>query len=273
MDARERRIYRLELKLIQKYFKRLQPRPVQLAKKLEFGADGEAGEPNLIIKDRKRARQELEALLKHELIHYELKDKGKFFHGHGRAFLKRAQALGIVNSYVLDRCFSSEEFEHTPTVRKTKKVPLAKFSLQVDQWFSQLIGEAVKLPEPYGTRLYPHVQNAYVGWLTYSAAVREKSNHVIQEIWKIKRRPTRQGLARTAKRIRPLAGSTCNLSKATQVQSQSTTARGIEAPARCHRLGIVSHPQTGKEGLRHLARLVSFSPAIDGFLFRRSERL
>lgn len=189
MNSREKRIYQLELKLIRKYFKKLRPRPVQLAKKLELGADGEAGEPNLIIKDRKRSRRELEALLKHELIHYELKDKGKFFHGHGRAFLKRAQALGIVNSYVLERCFSSEEFDHTPTVRKTRKVPLARFTRQVDQWFSQLIGEAVKLPEPYGTRLYPHVQNTYVGWLAYSSAVKEKSDHVIQEIWRIKRGP------------------------------------------------------------------------------------
>ena len=189
MNARERRIYQLELKLIREYFKRLRPRPVRLAKKLELGADGEAGEPNLIIKDRKRTRRELEALLKHELIHYELKDKGRFFHGHGKPFLKRAQALGIVNSYVLERCFSSEEFEHTPTVRKTKKVPLSRFTRQVGQWFSRLIGEAVKLPEPYGTRLYPHVQNTYVGWLAYSAAVKEKSDHVIQEIWQIKRGP------------------------------------------------------------------------------------
>lgn len=187
MNPREKRIFRLEVKLIQRHFKGLRPRPVQLARRLELGADGEAGEPNLIIKDRQRSPADLEALLKHELIHYELKDKGKFFHGHGRAFLKRAQALGIVNSYVLERCFSAEEFEHTPTVRKTRKVPLGKFTRQVDQWFSQLIGAALKLPEPYGSRLYPHVQNAYVGWLTYSAAVREKSNHVIEEIWKIKR--------------------------------------------------------------------------------------
>lgn len=81
MNIREQRIYRLELKLIQIYFKALRPRPVQLARRLEFGADGEAGEPNLIIKDRKRTPQELEALLKHELIHYELKDKGNVFHG------------------------------------------------------------------------------------------------------------------------------------------------------------------------------------------------
>jgi hypothetical protein len=172
---------------IQKCFKGLRPRPVQLAKILELGADGEAGEANLIIKNRKRSPPELEALLKHELIHYQLKDKGEFFHGHGRAFLKRAQALGIVNSYVLERCFSSEEFEHFPTVRKTTKVPLGKFARQVDHRFSQLIREAVQLPEPYGSKVYPHVQNAYVGWLTYSAAVREKSNHVIEEIWKVKR--------------------------------------------------------------------------------------
>ena len=220
MDARERRIYRLELKLIQKYFKRLQPRPVQLAKKLEFGADGQAGEPNLIIKDRKRLRHELETLLKHELIHYELKDKGKFFHGHGRAFLKRAQALGIVNSYVLERCFSSEEIEHTPTVRKTRKVPLGKFTRQIDEWFSRLIGEAVKLPEPYGSRLYPHVQNAYVGWLTYSAAVREKSDHVIQEIWQIKRGARGKGLHEVQRRYDLLQAQHATLAK--QLKSQPT---------------------------------------------------
>ena len=94
----------------------------------------------------------------------------------------------------MERCFSSEEFEHTPTVRKTKKVPLGKFTRQVDQWFRELISAAVELPEPHGSRIYPCVQNAYVGWLTYSAAVKEKSDHVIQEIWKIKRGPRGQGL-------------------------------------------------------------------------------
>jgi hypothetical protein len=156
---------------------------------LDLGADGEAGEPNLILKDRRRSRKELEALLKHELIHYELKDRGRVFHGHGAAFLKRAQELGIVNSYVLQRCFSAEEYEHTPTVRKTKKVPLTSFKQQVDHWFSQLLGEVGALPDPYSTRLYPYVQNAHVGWLVYSAAVKEKSDHVIQEIWQIKKGP------------------------------------------------------------------------------------
>jgi len=219
VNPREQRIYRFELKLIRKHFKGLQPRPVQLAKQLELGADGEAGEPNLIIKDRKRSRQELEALLKHELIHYELKDKGEFFHGHGRAFLKRAQALGIVNSYVLERCFSSEEFDHTPTVRKTKKVPLGKFARQVDQWFSQLIGESVKLPEPYGTRIYPHVQNAYVGWLTYSAAVKGKSDHVVQEIWKIKPGPRGKGLHELQREYALLQTQHAKLTK--QLRSQA----------------------------------------------------
>jgi hypothetical protein len=187
VNARERRIYRLELELISKHFKGLRPRPVTLARRLELGADGEAGEPNLILKDRKRPRKELEALLKHELIHYQLKDEGRVFHGHGAAFLARAQELGIVNSYVLQRCFSAEEYEHTPTVRKTKKVPLTRFKRQVDQWFSRLLGELAALPDPYSTRLYPHVQNAYVGWLAYSAAVKEKADSITQEIWQIKK--------------------------------------------------------------------------------------
>ena len=189
MNARERRIYGLELKLIKKHFKGLRPRPVKLSEKLELGADGEASEPDLLLRDRKRSRKELEALLKHELIHYQLRDQGKVFHGHGAAFLRRAQELGIVDSCVLQRCFSSEEYEHTPTVRRTKHVPLSRFKRQVDQWFNQLIGEAIKLPEPYGSRLYPHVQNVYVGWTAYSAAVKEKSNHVIQEIWQIRKGP------------------------------------------------------------------------------------
>jgi hypothetical protein len=167
---------------------------VKLVRKLELGADGEAGEPDLRLKDRKRPRNELEALLKHELIHYELRDQGRVFHGHAAAFLKRAQELGIVNSYVLQRCFSSEEYNHTPTVRTTKKVSLSRFKRQIDQWFSQLIDEAVKLPAPYGTRVYPHVQNAYVGWMAYSAAVKEKSDYVIEEIWRIKKGSRGKGL-------------------------------------------------------------------------------
>jgi hypothetical protein len=154
-----------------------------------MGADGEAGEPSLILKDRKRSRQELEALLKHELIHYQLKDRGTVYHGHGAAFLKRAQELGIVNRYVLQRCFSSEEYDHTPTVRRTRKVSLAKFKRQVDQWFTHLLEEVLNLPSPHNTRLYPHVQNAYVGWMTFSAAVKDKSDYVIQEIWQIKKGP------------------------------------------------------------------------------------
>jgi hypothetical protein len=189
VNARERRIYRLELDLIKRHFKHLRPRPIKLAKKLELGADGEAAEPNLVLKDRKRPPKELAALLKHELIHYELRDQGRIFHGHGADFLKRAQELGIVNSYVLQRCFSTEEYEHTPTVRRTKKVPLRKFKRQVDYWFNQLLQEVLKLPDPHSTRLYPHVQNAYVGWTAFSAAVKEKSHHVIQEIWQIRKGP------------------------------------------------------------------------------------
>lgn len=194
MNSRERRIYNLEVRLIKKLFKGLRPRPIRLARTLEFGADGEAGEPRLVLKDRKRPREELKSLLIHELIHYQLKDQGNIYHGHGAAFLKRAQELGIVTSYVLQRCFSSEEYEHTPTVRKTKKLSLGKFKRQVDQWFEDLLGQVGKLPDPYNVTLYPYVQNAYVGWTAFSAAVKEKSNYVVQEIWRIKKGPHSKGL-------------------------------------------------------------------------------
>lgn len=194
MDAKEQKLYRLELELIRRHFKGLRPRPVKLVKKLELGAHGEAGEPNLLVKDARRTRKELESLLNHELIHYELKDKGNIYHGHGEAFLKRAQELGIVNNYVLQRCFSAEEYEHRPTVRKTKKIPLPRFARQVDKWFEILFEEVGKLPDQQKIRLYPHVQNVQVGWAAFSAAVKARKNHVLHEIWKIKRGARGKGL-------------------------------------------------------------------------------
>lgn len=194
VNAKEQKLYRLELALIKKYFKGLKPRAVKLVKKLDLGAHGEAGEPDLLIKDTRRTRKDLEALLKHELIHYELKDKGNVYHGHGEAFLKRAQELGIVDNYVLQRCFSAEEYEHTPTVRKTRKIPLMRFTLEVDKWFEALFEEVGKLPDRQKIRLYPYVQNTYVGWAAFSAAVKAKKDHVFHEIWQIKRGPRGRGL-------------------------------------------------------------------------------
>jgi hypothetical protein len=194
VNAKEQQVYRLELKLIKKHFKGLRPRPVKLVKKLELGAHGEAGEPTLTIKDANRSREELETLLKHELIHYELKDKGNLYHGHGRAFLKRAQDLGIVDSYVLQRCFSAEEYEHTPTTRTSKKIPLPRFKRQVDKWIEGLFQEIAKLPDQQKIRIYPYAQNVYVGWSAFAAAVKAKKDHIFQEIWKIKKGPRGKGL-------------------------------------------------------------------------------
>jgi len=182
------------LTLIRKYFKGLRPRAVKLVKQLELGAHGEAGEPDLLIKDVPRTHKDLEALLKHELIHYELKDKGNVYHGHGEAFLKRAKQLGIVDNYVLQRCFSAEEYEHTPTVRKTRKIPLTKFTREVDKWFQALFDEVAKLPTQQKVRIYPHVQNVYIGWEAFLAAVKARKHHVLHEIWKIKKGRRGKGL-------------------------------------------------------------------------------
>ncbi len=123
MTKQEREVYKLELKLIRKHFKGLRPRPVKVVKESKF--DGQADEPNLLI-DRRVLKDKvaLENVLKHELIHYELKDGGKDYHGHGQAFLKRATELGIVGSFELERCFSIEESEGVPMRRTHVQVPL-----------------------------------------------------------------------------------------------------------------------------------------------------
>lgn len=43
------------------------------------------------LQKRRWKQAELEDTIKHELIHYELKDNGKDYHGHGQPFLKRAR--------------------------------------------------------------------------------------------------------------------------------------------------------------------------------------
>jgi hypothetical protein len=73
-------------------------------------------------------------------------------------------------------------------------VTLSIFIRQVDQWFEELFGEVEKLPDPYSVKLYPYVQNVYMGWTAFSAAVKEKSNHIVQEIWKLKKGSRVKGL-------------------------------------------------------------------------------
>ncbi len=227
MNAEEQKLYGLELALIKKYFKGLRPRAVKLVKQLELGAHGEAGEPDLLIKDTPRTRKDLETLLKHELIHYELKDKGNVYHGHGEAFLKRAQQLGIVDNYVLQRCFSAEEYAHTPTVRKTRKIPLAKFTREVDKWFQALFEEVAKLPTEQKIRIYPHVQNVYIGWEAFSAAVKARKHHVLHEIWKIKKGPRGKDLHELQKEYALLQARRAALSLKIKKRSRGFKDQGL----------------------------------------------
>jgi hypothetical protein len=52
----------------------------------------------------------------------------------------------------------------------------------------------LKLPDQEKIRIYPHVQNVYVGWAAFAAAVKARKNHVIHEIWKIRRGRRGKGL-------------------------------------------------------------------------------
>ena len=116
MNDKERRVYKLEKQIIRRHFSGLRARPIKLTRDESFY--GRANEPFMEIDEgllKPSRKQDLEDCIKHELIHYELKDsKAKHYHGHGKAFFKRARELGIVDAYVLTRCHSLEEDEHVP---------------------------------------------------------------------------------------------------------------------------------------------------------------
>ena len=89
MTKDEQRIYKLELNQIREHFEDLRPRPIRIVQRSSY--NGKADEPFLKIHKRLLANgkeKELSDTLKHELLHYELKDGGKEYHGHGKAFLK-----------------------------------------------------------------------------------------------------------------------------------------------------------------------------------------
>ncbi len=194
MTRQEQRIYNLEHQLIRKYFIGVRARPVKMVKDSDF--DGKANEPHMLINRRllgKKFTKELENLLKHELIHYELKDKGKDYYGHGAAFLKRAAELGIVGTYELDRCFSLEEYEHPPTRRKTVHTPLKKVKENIDQEINRLHKLVMGLPDRQKIELYRKIQNLQITWAVYSGAVEAGEKFIREEHWEKRKGPRGKG--------------------------------------------------------------------------------
>jgi len=195
MNKLERKVYRLERTLIEKFFKGLEPRPVKLVREVKF--DGRAGDPYLEINESLLVagkEKELEDVLKHELIHYELQDSGKEYHGHGAAFLKRAKQLGIVDSYVLERCFSFEEAQHTPHRRRAIKTPLKEIKERIDETLRELSGLILKLPDREKIEFYRTFQNLEVDWQCFAGAVEKGEDHVLGEIWERRRGPRGKSL-------------------------------------------------------------------------------
>ena len=181
MNRQEQRIYDLERQLIRKYFKGLRARPVKIVKDSSFY--GLADEPHLLINKQMHggSAQELEDTLKHELIHYELKDLGRDFHGHGGAFLKRATQLGILGRIELDQCFSLEEYQFTPTKRSLVKISMKKVKERIGQEIEALMDFIIKLPEKQRVESYKLLNNLRVTWQVYSGAVERGEDHVMEE--------------------------------------------------------------------------------------------
>jgi len=195
MTKQEQWVYNLERQLIRKHFKGLRPRPVKLVKDPHFG--GMADEPNLLIDKAlvgKKPTKDLEDLLKHELIHYELKDSGKDYAGHGQAFLKRAGALEIIGSYELARCFSLEEYEHTPTKRKLVRTPLKEVKERINQAINGLEKLIMALLDKEKVKFYPQFQSLRTEWIFYSRAVEEGKKFISGEHWEKRKGPKGKSL-------------------------------------------------------------------------------
>lgn len=95
MNKAEKKIYARERALIRRHFNGLKPRPIKIVKSMKHL--GEADETFLKLQQKwlaeRHTETELNKLLLHELIHYQLRDEGRFS-GHGREFRRRASLLG-----------------------------------------------------------------------------------------------------------------------------------------------------------------------------------
>jgi hypothetical protein len=108
----EQDLYRMELQLIKKHFPGMRPRPVKIDDKIDDYA--QASEPSMIFNlAMHRSKREVIDTLKHELIHYELRDKG-LYPGHGHAFSRRAKELKVVDIPELVSVQASRKFSFVP---------------------------------------------------------------------------------------------------------------------------------------------------------------
>ena len=226
MNRLERRVYQREKKLIAKFFNGLKPRHVKLVHDVKF--DGRAGDPYLEINKSLLAagkERDLEDVLKHELIHYELKDGGKEYHGHGAAFLKRAKQLGILNSYVLQRCFSIEEAERIPHRRRSVKLSLGEARKEIDKVLEELLNLILKLPDSEKIKFYSAFQNLRAIWGTFAQGVERGEDHVWSEIWERRRGPRGKSLEELKKEYDALGAQAAPLRK--KLASGSVTPRDL----------------------------------------------
>ncbi|HXV84089.1 MAG TPA: SprT-like domain-containing protein [Candidatus Binatia bacterium] len=188
VDLDEEALYAMELRLIKKHFPGLTPRPIKLDDSLD--CYGLADDPALLVINPKlhRNRREIEVTLKHELIHYYLKDVGKYA-GHGRDFMKRAKDLGILGSIELSQCFRLEEEENKPHRVEYVSTPLSEWATSIDKELVELKEMAATLPMNVRVKFYTKARSIEAAWSCYFHAVKSGQDHVMGEIWKPRRGP------------------------------------------------------------------------------------
>jgi hypothetical protein len=185
----EAALYRMQLQLIRKHFPGLRPRPVKIDN--DMAPFAEASEPAMLFNLKiHRSKREVTQTLIHELIHYELADKGKNYSGHGRAFLKRAKALGLLEDSELFQCSQLEEQEGIPHSVEFVSMPLADAATEIDRYLDDLQAFVIRrVPISIRIPLYEKVKSIKVLWTCYHNAVDNGKDHILSEHWKRRRGP------------------------------------------------------------------------------------
>lgn len=180
-------LYRMELGLIRKHFPGLKPRLVKMDITIDDYA--QAGEPFMLFNPNlHKSKREVIDTLKHELIHYELRDRG-LYPGHGRAFLKRAKELNVLDMPELRQCSGIEEIQLSPHRVTYVKTPLAEFAARISEQLSELKKFSVKLPVDPRLTLYRKINNIAVDWICYKGAIQRGENYIQEEILKLRPGP------------------------------------------------------------------------------------
>ena len=193
MEISEKALNDLCLKVAADHFPGLKLRPVKIDNSISFFAV--ADESNMLFNaSLHRSRKVIKETIIHELIHYELRDCGKDYDGHGDAFKKRAKQLGILGAIELSQCFSTEQLYYRPHRTEIIKIPLAEYGKEIEKSVKSLKQLAGRAPMNLRERIFLETQSIEATWICYKGAIERGEDHVFEERITFRRSPKGKSL-------------------------------------------------------------------------------